>query len=71
MTAEEALHTYYKRGKCSQPEIAEQLQVSQASVHNWLSGKKKVPMESYPAVSRLCGVPLLQLLPDEWIVKLV
>lgn len=70
MTAEEALHNYYKKGKCSQPEIAAQLLVSQASVHNWLSGKKKIPMESYPAISRLCGVSLLQLLPHEWINEL-
>lgn len=66
MTAEEALHMYYKKSGCSQPRIAMMLDTNQSSVHNWLSGKKKVPMEYYCAVARLCEVGLLQLLPEDW-----
>jgi len=66
MTAKEALHHYYNKSGDSQPEIAFKLKVSQSSVHNWLSGKKNIPMESYYVISRLCEIDLMQLLPDDW-----
>ncbi|PWJ52848.1 YdaS antitoxin of YdaST toxin-antitoxin system [Dyadobacter jejuensis] len=66
MTAKEALHHYYKESGDSQPEIASKLKISQSSVHNWLSGKKEIPMESYCAIAKLCGIELLQLLPEDW-----
>ena len=70
MTAEEALHTYYKGSGCSQPEIALNLQVSQSAIHNWLSGKTKIPMEHYPGISKLCGLKLSEILPETWKVTL-
>ncbi|SEJ08768.1 hypothetical protein SAMN04487995_3154 [Dyadobacter koreensis] len=70
MTAEEALHTYYKTGTISQPKIALMLEVSQASVHNWLSGKNKIPVEFYDRIAKLCNINLLEILPSEWRILL-
>lgn len=66
MTAEEALQTYYKKGKISQPEIALTLEVSQTSIHNWLSGKNKIPIEFYDRIAKLCSIDLIEILPSEW-----
>ena len=70
MTAEEALHTYYKKRGCSQPEIASKLEVSQSAIHNWLSGKTKIPMEHYQGIAKLCGIKLSEILPESWKVTL-
>jgi len=70
MTAEEALHTYYKTGTISQPKIALMLEVSQASVHNWLSGKNKIPVGFYDRIAKLCNINLLEILPSEWRILL-
>ena len=70
MTAEEALRTYYKKTGCSQPEIASKLEVSQSAIHNWLSGKTKIPMEYYQSISQLCGIKLSEILPETWKVTL-
>ena len=70
MTAEEALRTYYKKRKISQPDIALMLEVSQTSVHNWLSGKNKIPIEFYDRIAKLCNINLLEILPSEWRILL-
>lgn len=70
MTAEEALQTYYKEGKISQPEIAHMLEVSQTSVHNWISGKNKIPIEFYDRIAKLCNIDLIEILPDGWRILL-
>ena len=66
MTAEEALLTYYKNSHQSQPELAIALNVSQTTIHNWLSGKNKIPIDYYVVISRLSEVDLVSLLPEEW-----
>ncbi|TDE16822.1 YdaS family helix-turn-helix protein [Dyadobacter psychrotolerans] len=66
MTAEEALRIYYQQSGDSQPLLAVKLQVSQAAVHNWLSNKKRIPLEYYPRVSEICGVNLFEILPENW-----
>ena len=70
MTAEETLHTYYKKSGHSQPEIASKLEVSQSAIHKWLSGKTKIPMEHYQGISELCGIKLSEILPESWKVTL-
>jgi transcriptional regulator with XRE-family HTH domain len=70
MTAEKALHTYYRKSNLSQPELALVLEVSQTTIHNWLSGKNKIPMEFYDRISKLCDIDLVDILPDQWKVLL-
>jgi transcriptional regulator with XRE-family HTH domain len=70
MTAEDAFFTYYKNSHQSQPELANKLNVSQTTIHNWLSGKNRIPMEFYDRVAMLCGVRLSDILPDQWKVML-
>lgn len=70
MTAEEALHTYYKKREISQPEIALMLEVSQTSIHNWLSGKNKIPIEFYDRIAILCNIDLIKILPGGWRILL-
>ncbi|TKT93592.1 helix-turn-helix transcriptional regulator [Dyadobacter frigoris] len=70
MTAEEALQTYYKKREISQPEIAFMLEVSQTTVHNWLSGKHKIPIEFYDRIAKLCNIDLIEILPEGWRILL-
>jgi len=70
MTAEEILYAYYVKTRMSQPELAEALNVSQTTIHNWLSGKKKIPMEHFYNISQLCGCDLRLLLPEDWLTAL-
>ncbi|WP_159472678.1 helix-turn-helix transcriptional regulator [Dyadobacter sp. 3J3] len=70
MTAEEALQTYYKQREISQPEIALALEVSQTSVHNWLSGKNKIPVDFYDRIANLCNIDLIEILPGGWRILL-
>ena len=46
------------------------LDVSQTTIHNWISGKHKIPMEFYDRIVKLCGVELVDILPNEWKVLL-
>lgn len=70
MAAEEVLQIYYKKSHQSQPEMALALDVSQTTIHNWISGKHKIPMEFYDRIVKLCGVELVDILPNEWKVLL-
>lgn len=56
----------YINSRLSQPEIALRLEVSQTIIHNWLSGKNKIPMEFYDRIAELCDIELSELLPDQW-----
>ena len=66
MSAEEVLQRYYKATRVSQPHLALELGVSQATVHHWLSGRRKIPMEHYVMIANICDVRLDEMLPGSW-----
>ncbi|TDE12937.1 helix-turn-helix domain-containing protein [Dyadobacter psychrotolerans] len=50
--------------------MAARLEVSQSAIHNWLSGKTKIPMEYYQSIAKLCGIKLTEILPESWKITL-
>lgn len=66
MTIEEVFQNHYHRTRITQPELAGHLQVSQSTVHKWISGKSRIPLKHYYAVCLLCGVRLTDFIPPEW-----
>jgi transcriptional regulator with XRE-family HTH domain len=66
MNPSEVLLRFYTKEKISQPELAEKLKVSQATIHYWLSGRRNIPLEYYGRIAELCEIPLSELLPKHW-----
>lgn len=61
MTVEQVLQNYYYTSGVTQPQLAQKLEVSQTTVHKWISGKARIPFKRYQAICALCGVSLNQL----------
>ncbi|TDB57953.1 helix-turn-helix transcriptional regulator [Arundinibacter roseus] len=59
----EVMKAFRYSAKLSQQEMANLLNVSQATYHNWETGKYKVPLEAYPSIATCCGISLTDLLP--------
>jgi DNA-binding XRE family transcriptional regulator len=66
MTLEDVLRRYYQEHNVTQPELADALEVSQTTIHNWLSGKSKIPIRHYFRVCRLCEARIKDFIPGEW-----
>lgn len=59
------LRKYRKDGKHSQEAMANFLSVSQATYHNWESGKFRIAFRHYPNIVRVCGKRMKDILPPE------
>jgi transcriptional regulator with XRE-family HTH domain len=62
----EILENYRKSERYSQFDMASFLNVSQPTYNNWINKKHKVDIRYYPAIARLCGVPLPDILPPDF-----
>lgn len=67
MPLEDVLRRHYNEKGMTQPELAHALRVSQTTIHNWLSGKSKIPLRHYFSVYHLCGVRIKDFIPGEWV----
>lgn len=50
----------------SQEAMASFLNVSQATYHNWESGKSPIAFRHYPKIAQICNIPVTELLPPEF-----
>lgn len=62
----EVLRNYRWKERYSQEEMAQFLNVSQATYHNWESGKFQVHLKHYPVIALRCQIKLTDILPDEF-----
>ncbi len=57
MSIETIISNYLKENNLSQQEAADKLGVSQAALHNWLSGKNKPSGDHLKRIYEVCEVP--------------
>lgn len=62
----DVLRAYRKKERYSQEEMAAFFNVSQATYHNWESGKCQIHLKYYPAIAQRCQIRLVDILPDEF-----
>lgn len=60
------MERHRKQQRFSQFEMASFLNVSQPTYNNWINRKNRVDLKHYPAISRLCQVPLREIMPAEF-----
>ncbi len=46
-------------------EMAEKIGVSQSTYHNWESCKSEIPLKCFPQISKVLGISLIEIIPDE------
>jgi transcriptional regulator with XRE-family HTH domain len=70
MNVEKILSEWLKKTGYTQPEAADLLKVSQATIHNWISGKRTPSLKHLPIIAQVCKVDISELLPPDLKVQL-